>query len=275
MKWLQAIRKSIPKHKYAINAQMLGDDRELAWSNLGYWEDTTSSYPEACQTLADQLAQSLELTSKHNLLDLACGQGASLIHWQDAYQIQKISAIELQQECVENIKSEYSKFVDIHCDSFLNLKNIPFQQKFDVVICIDAAYHCNLNSFVRSACSVLNSNGKFGFHYLMLSDEWKNLNSLQKQKYKWLLKAADVNLDDLMSKAEMAQVLENNEFKEIQILDLSKQVFAGFASYIQNSLVLKTDSKKLDQFKIEMTAKLCRTLYEDGLIKYVQVSAER
>ena len=56
MKWLQAIRSNVPKHKYAINAHILGDHNELAWSNLGYWEDTTSSYPEACQALADQLA---------------------------------------------------------------------------------------------------------------------------------------------------------------------------------------------------------------------------
>lgn len=273
MKWLQAIRKNLPKHKYAINAQILGDDRELAWSNLGYWEDATSSYPKACMALADQLAQSLELSSEHALLDLACGQGASLVHWQHNYQIQNSSAVELQKECVEKIKSKYPNFVDIHCDSILNLKQIPLQHMFDVAVCIDAAYHCNLNSFLKSVTSVLNSNGKLGFHYLIFSDEWINLNSLQKQKYKWLLKAADVNLDNLMMHQEMKQVLEANEFSEIQILDLSEQVFAGFSAYVKD--VLNLNVNKLDDFKIEMTAKLCSKLYEDGFVKYVQVTAQK
>ncbi|MDY6551458.1 SAM-dependent methyltransferase [Acinetobacter faecalis] len=274
MKWLQAIRNNVPKHKYAINAHILGDHNELAWSNLGYWEDATSSYPEACQALADQLAQSLELSSEHHLLDLACGQGASLLHWQNNYHIHKISTVELQKECVQNIQAKLFPPVYIHCESFLNLKTISFQQKFNVVICIDAAYHCNLNSFLKSVNSVLNSNGKLGFHYLMLSDEWQSLNSLQKKKYKWLLKAADVNLEHLMMQKEMKQTIEKNEFKHVQILDLSKQVFAGFANYVKDVLNLNTQTNKLDSFKIEMTAKLCSKLYEDGLVKYVQVTAK-
>ena len=274
MKWLQAIRSNVPKHKYAINTHILGDHNELAWSNLGYWEDLTSSYPEACQALADQLAQSLELTSEHRLLDLACGQGASLVHWQNNYHIHKISAVELQQECVQNIQAKLFPSVDIHCESFLNLKIISFQQKFDVAVCIDAAYHCNLNLFLKLVNSVLNSNGKLGFHYLMLSDEWQNLNSLQKKKYKWLLKAADVNLEHLMMHQEMTQTLEKNEFKDVQIVDLSKQVFAGFTNYVKDVLNLNTRTNKLDSFKIEMTAKLCSKLYEDGLVKYVQVTAK-
>ena len=39
-----------------LTRKQLGDDAELAWSNLGYWDDTTSLYPDACRQLADQLA---------------------------------------------------------------------------------------------------------------------------------------------------------------------------------------------------------------------------
>ena len=57
MKWLQAIRQKLPQHKYAINAKQLGDDAVLAWSNLGYWDDATSSYPEACRNTSGCCAQ--------------------------------------------------------------------------------------------------------------------------------------------------------------------------------------------------------------------------
>ncbi|MFW1817698.1 SAM-dependent methyltransferase, partial [Acinetobacter guillouiae] len=32
MKWLQAIQQKRPKHKYAIDAKMLGDNAECAWT---------------------------------------------------------------------------------------------------------------------------------------------------------------------------------------------------------------------------------------------------
>ena len=180
MNWLQAIGL---QHKYAINAQQLGDDAALPWSNLGYWDDANSSYPEACRQLADQLAQAVHLDANDRLLDLGCGQGASLLHWQQHYQLKDIEAVELQPACVMHIQKHLPHLSAIHQQSFLNLEQIPFQRKFDVVLCIDAAYHSNLNLFLDSVASVLNSNGRLGFHYLMLSDKWLKLNSLQQKKY--------------------------------------------------------------------------------------------
>ncbi|ECE6726544.1 SAM-dependent methyltransferase, partial [Salmonella enterica subsp. enterica] len=52
MKLLHALTAKLP-HKYAIDAARLGDERTLAWSNLGYWDNTTD-YKTACCQLADQ-----------------------------------------------------------------------------------------------------------------------------------------------------------------------------------------------------------------------------
>lgn len=272
MKWLQAIQQQFSQHKYAINAKQLGDDAELAWSNLGYWDDATSSYPDACRQLADLLVQAVHLNSNDSLLDLGCGQGASLVHWQQHYHVQHIEAVELQASCVIQIQKYLPQLAAIHQRSFLNLKQIQFKSGFDVVLCIDAAYHCNLNSFLDSVGSVLNSKGRLGFHYLMLSEQWLNLNSLQKKKYQWLLKAADVNLNNLMTESVLKQTLQTYDFEDIEIRDLSEAVLQGFANYFQQLPQHATD---LDAFKIRMTAKLCRKLYADGLVKYVQISARK
>ncbi|RZJ21741.1 MAG: methyltransferase domain-containing protein [Acinetobacter sp.] len=275
MKWLQAIRQKLPQHKYAINAKQLGDDAILAWSNLGYWDDATSSYPAACRQLADQLAQAVALTSNDHLLDLGCGQGASLLYWHQHYQVQHIEAVELQASCVIQIQKYFPQITAIYQQSFLNLKQIPFQQPFDVVLCIDAAYHSNLNSFLDSVDNVLNSKGRLGFHYLMLSEQWLNLNALQQQKYKWLLKAADVNLEHLMTAPLLEQTLQQHDFSDIEIRDISKAVLYGFANYFQHLQQLSQQSTGLDAFKIRMTAKLCQQLYQDGLVNYVQISAKK
>lgn len=272
MKWLQAIRQHFIQHKYAINAKQLGDDAALAWSNLGYWDDATSSYPEACRQLADQLAQAVHLSSADKLLDLGCGQGASLALWQQQYQLQYIEAVELQSHCVTHIQKHLPQLAAIHQQSFLNLKQIQFKVAFDVVLCIDAAYHSNLNSFLASVCAVLNAKGRLGFHSLILSEKWSALTILQKQKYNWLLKSADVNLDDLMTQSVLKQTLQRYDFSEIAVVDLSQAVLHGFSHYIQQS---PSSHLGLDAVKIQLTAKLCHKLYVDGLVQYVQISAKK
>ena len=105
MKWLQQLRTEVYQHKYAINAKLLGDSSELAWSNLGYWSETNQTYPDACRALADHLAHSVQLTTSDHVLDLGCGQGASLLHWQQQYQIQHIEAVELQPKYIQKIQT--------------------------------------------------------------------------------------------------------------------------------------------------------------------------
>ncbi|KEC85810.1 MULTISPECIES: SAM-dependent methyltransferase [unclassified Acinetobacter] len=269
MKWLQAIQQKLPKHKYAIDAKMLGDNAECAWTNLGYWDEATSSYPQACQQLAKRLAQAVQLTPHDRVLDLGCGQGASLKYWLEHYQIQDLEAVELQQQCVYKIHKQLPQIKAIHCQSFLNLNALLFTQPFDVVLCIDAAYHSDLNLFLNSVVPILNSKGRLGFHTLMLSDTV--LNSKQKMKYKWLLKAADVDLKSLMTTTQINHALQQHGLEQIVIEDLSTSVLAGFSQYIVTRT--KTERGGLDQIKIQMTAKLCQRLFEEGIVRYIQLSA--
>lgn len=119
----QALIEKVIGHKYAIDAKRLGDDAWLAWSNLGFWQGQQYNYPQACQSLADQIAQSIQLKSTDCVLDLGCGQGASLLHWTQHYHIQQLSAVELQPECVKRIQKQLPQ-VQIHCGSFLDRKSV-------------------------------------------------------------------------------------------------------------------------------------------------------
>lgn len=273
MRWLQAIFRQAPSHKYAINAVLLGDPTELPWSNLGYWQSPAQDYPVACQQLANHLAKAVQLQSTDRLLDLGCGQGASLLHWQYHYQLSQITAVELQTTCVEQIQARWPA-LPIYAQSFLNLKNLTPLAPFDVVLCIDAAYHHPLNLFLDAVQPVLNSKGRLGFHTLILSAQFLNSNPVQQQYYRGLLKVADVSLPELKTVAQLEQGLQERGFVQIQIEDLSAPVLQGFAEYIQQ-LRWPQHSPSLDRIKIAMTAKLCRRLYRDGLVRYVQVTAHQ
>ncbi|NWK73346.1 methyltransferase domain-containing protein [Acinetobacter sp. SwsAc6] len=281
MKWLHSIKQYIPRHKYAIDAKFLGDDALLAWSNLGYWQAVDDPYPQACQALADRLAQSLKLQANDQVLDLGCGQGASILHWHTQYQVASIKAVELQEACVQRIQNLLNSKhiptsnIEIFADSFLNLNSIFPKKCFDVVMCIDAAYHSNLNSFLLSTTSVLNSKGRLGFHYLIVDEKFLNLNAMQQLRYRALLKAADVDIRKLPTANSLQENLKQFEFKNVQIENISMQVFSGFAQYAHHVLNSNMTAQGLAQFKIQMTAKLCRTLFEEGLVHYVQVSASK
>ena len=278
MKWLQQLRAEVSQHKYAINAKLLGDSSELAWSNLGYWSATAQTYPEACRALADHLAHSVQLSTSDRVLDLGCGQGASVLHWQQHYQVKHIQAVELQAECVQRIQARFLEPQHIHCQSFLNLKHIPFANSFDVVFCIDAAYHSVLNSFLSAVSPVLNSKGRFAFHYLILSPKFLNLNAVEKIQLALLLKAADVNLKMLPNQTELQQQLAQAGFEHIQIQDISEAVLGGFAHYIQQQTTAQQPVEQataFDVMKIRLTAKLCQKLAAQGVVQYVQVSAQK
>lgn len=265
----QALQAKLLQHKYAIDSAMLGDANPLAWSNLGLWQ-LGDSYPQACQNLAQHLAQQVQLSSHDHVLDLACGQGASLALWHHHYHVQSIHAVELQATLVEQIKRHAPFLSSIQCGSFLNLPIHP-QRHYDVVLCIDAAYHVNVLDFLRSVQQVAQAHTRLGFHTLIFSPQYAKINSLQQQQYRYLLKAADVDLHHLSDAAELERTMSQHGLCKIEIQDLSAQVLQGFADYAEQAA---PRLKGIDGFKIKMTAKLCRKLFDDGLIRYVAVTGQ-
>ena len=272
--WWAPLSKWKPSHKYVINSSYLGDQAQLAWSNLGYWDAQTVDYAQACRQLADRLAQAVQLTASDVLLDLGCGNGASLAYWQQHYAVQQLTGIELQQSCIAQIQQFLHPCPVLYTQSFLALAQIQFKQNFDVVLCIDAAYHSTLTTFLSSVTSVMQAEARLGFHYLVLTQPWQQLSAVQQQRYKYLLKAADVDIQDLMTQPQLIEQLQQHQLSQVCIEDLSEAVLAGFANYAHGLDTPKLSQRlQFDYLKIKMTAKLCQHLYQDGLIRYVQVSA--
>ncbi|MEB3768148.1 class I SAM-dependent methyltransferase [Acinetobacter sp. MD2] len=250
---------------------MLGDTSTLPWTNLGLWQGALN-YPEACRNLVLHLVDAIHLTQQDRLLDLGCGQGASLKLWQDHFKLPHFEAVELQVACIDPIqKQALLGLQHLHQGDFLKLKPAQFQQFFDVIVCIDALYHHALPDFLSVIRPLLGNHGRIAFHYLTFSKKWKKATTWQKLRIRYLLKAADIQLDHLKDQEGLWEQLTQVGFHHIKIEDLTQGVCAGFAHYI--TTMPPQQLHGLDGFKIKMTAKLCRQLAQDGLIEYVQVTA--
>ncbi|SDB81949.1 SAM-dependent methyltransferase [Acinetobacter boissieri] len=257
-------------HKYAIDASQLGDTETCAWTNLGLWHSKNQSYVQACEQLAINLANQLQVCKTDHLLDLGCGQGASLFFWQRYYSVQQITAVELQADCVRNIQNRCQD-IQVYHSSFLSLDCL--KQKYDVIVCIDALYHSGLSDFFKAIAHVVKPNTRVGFHHLLLNERWQQQTWLQKKTYQYLLKVANVQFKHIETATTLQCMVQSQGYNDLNIQVLSQDVFAGFAHYVEHLPAEKL--KGLSGLKIKMTAKLCQKLYQDGLIDYVQVTVSK
>lgn len=254
-------------HKYAINSRLLGDSSLLAWSNLGCWQETTN-YLQACQNLALHLGDQMQLCTQDSILDLGCGQGASLKLWHTHYSIQTIYAVELQASLARKLNGLNLPAVKhVYSGSFLNLNDFNLTQKFSAIVCIDAVYHSCIFSFLNSMLSYLKPKGRLGFHCLCFTEKWQNASRFKKMQYFLLLKCADINIQNILSYKQLEDAIYQRGFKHIHTTNLSKNVLCGFANYLKIKPVIQQNRK------IKYTAKFCELLYKDGFISYMQVVA--
>ncbi|RYY78163.1 MAG: class I SAM-dependent methyltransferase [Moraxellaceae bacterium] len=283
--FLQKILPKPAKHHFAIASTLLGDPNLLAWSNLGFWQNTGDDqnirdYQVACAQLAKQIGLAANLQPHDHVLDLGCGQGASLKYWTKQFGIQHLSAFEIQPACIARIQAaNLPQLNGIYQAAFdqLPLPNDNLEHAFDAVLCVDAAYHARLADFLAVNSAALKPQGRIAFTTLSKSKRWPLASLLNKTLTLKLLNMAYVPAQNLLHHEEIMTTLQHAEFTDIRLQVLDQQVLAGFANYIQQLAPPKTLmlAAKTDWLKIKMTARLCSFLAKHGLIHYVLVSARR
>lgn len=265
---------------FAIATELLADQAGgPAWSNLGYWAQATD-YPEACRQLAQLVGEAAELSPADTVLDLACGQGASLVLWPQAFGVQQITAIELQASCVAAIRAESLPAVQgIHQARFdcLPLPKALPAHAFDAVLCVDAAYHArSLTDFVAFAGEALKPEGWLVFTTLVQSQvlqaSWWRRGLLRP-----LLAAAHIPAASVLTSGELRQTLSQHGLRCVAIRHLDADVFSGFADFVQRRARTLPWSKRFSAAwcKIRVTAWFCRYLQRTGHLHYSLIKAQR
>lgn len=276
---LQNHRPQLSKHRFAIASELLGDCKPLAWSNLGFWQNT-DNYQVACAQLAEQVGQAAKLQPSDQVLDLGCGQGASLQYWASRFGVQQLSAFEIQPACIARIQAACLPQLDaIYQAAFdqLPLPDVQLKHAFDAVVCVDAAYHARLADFLAVNKAALKPQGRLAFTTLVKSSRWSQAGWFYQHLTLRLLNLAYVPAQNLLNHAEVMTALQQHGFTDMQLQVLDSAVFSGFAHYIAQQIELpprRSLAEKTDWLKISMTARLCGFLARHGLIHYALVSAQ-
>lgn len=130
--------------------------------NAGYWYPDTKNQVVACYNLVDRLLDFIP-TKQERILDVACGNGATTKRIQSHYPVSSVTGINISprqlQRCQNHCSGSQFILMDATCLSF------P-ENSFDVIICIEAAFHFNTRQrFIAEARRILKPGG-----YLLLAD---------------------------------------------------------------------------------------------------------
>jgi ubiquinone/menaquinone biosynthesis C-methylase UbiE len=130
--------------------------------NFGYWGAGATTQREASEALVDTLLDRLP-DRKGNILDIACGLGASTRRLFGSYPPENVTAINISEAQVARARQNAPGATVLRMDAAkLHLPD----SSFDAVLCVEAAFHFDTrDAFLREAFRVLKPGGA-----LVLSD---------------------------------------------------------------------------------------------------------
>lgn len=270
-------RRPRPQSDFVIPVDLLSGDRAaLAWANLGDWT-ATSSYAQACRQLALRVGAAAALRPDDRLLDLACGEGASLQLWPEAFGLRQVTGLEYQARCVEHIRRHPPQGLDAilqgRFDELPASAALP-AQSFDAAVCVDAAYHAvSLQAFAAFAARLLRAQGRLAFTTLLAEPTPGPRDHL----LRITLARAGIPSGSVLTEAALRTTLSQQGFSDISLQWLDAEVLQGFADFVQRRAAELPWTRKAGAgwLKIRATAWLCRHLYRGGHLHYCLVSAKR
>ena len=262
---------------------LAGQTGDWRWNNLGDWQ-TATSYEQACRDLAKRHAVMAGLSAQDQLLELACGYGASLDLWREQFQVCQITALEYRQRCVDVIQQTSASTNQVMTGK-IKVRQGRFdqplpaalaQQAFDTVLCIDAAYHAtSLAAFLDTASTALRPNGVLCFSTLIWTDKAARKSDLQVKICRQLLQLAHIPAASVLSQTQLMNLLEQSGWTDVQIQPIEQHVFTGFADWVQQQHTHLSARQRYSVAwqKIRATARLCAWLNQNNLLHYVLIRA--
>lgn len=245
-----------------LNGGKKGALPKTEWLNMGYWKDT-SSFPEACETLAMRLVRTSQMKPGAVVLDVGHGTGESIINLLSNNAVPRpshvtgiTSLLSHAQRTAERAKtltvttdvpsssgSPSLKVTIVHGDAVYNPKLHdptsafggvhPFSplfpaQSFDTIFALDCAYHFRTRrAFLSQAFDKLSVNGRIALADICFVDGQSNKIATL---WAWMI---GIPRENMINADEYETMLEDIGYVDVEVEDVTKDVFPGFLAFLR------------------------------------------
>lgn len=203
------------------------------WGNLGLWAGA-SHYAEACVALADAVAAAGALAPGQRVLSLACGAGEELLHWVHRHAAATAVGIEADRALAASARQRAAqaglvaqcRVVVQPALAWATQRSVA-DGRFDVALCVDAAYHLSpRKALFKQMRRLLVPGGRLAFTDLVLEGRGPRPAVLR-----MAARLCGVPLADLVSVDERLRQLRDAGFVDVQAQRLDDEVLGGFARF--------------------------------------------
>jgi len=256
------------------------------WGNFGYWSKA-STYPEACEALAIEVADAAGLDAQSHLLDCGFGCGDQLLTWINRYAVASIvgvnlsvSQTEIAKHKIKQRSASYTRVVLHQGDVLTCFANRSFTEACDPIshiIALDCAYHfVNRAMFFQKAYSLLAAEGKIALTDITFCEPPKTL--IARLRFKLaacLIKLAKIPPENMLTLDQYKLQLARAGFKAIDTRDITEPVFAGFCQWLPEYKRHGVAPDKLNWTKYNVTRCFLSWATRHGIIEYQLISASK
>lgn len=205
-----------------------------AWGNLGLWSDG-SDYAAACRALALTVGQAAGLRPGDRVLAVACGGGAELPLWIDAFGAASVLGIERDARRAAEAEAAHGHRAPAGCiqvlqrDAMDTLPPALARGGFDAVLCVDAAYHLSPRArWLTHVHRLLRPGGRLAYTDLVLDGQRAGSPLLRRAA-----RACGVPFDDLADADGQSRRLQQTGFTDVAVQRLDHAVLGGFARHVR------------------------------------------
>ena len=261
-------------------------DKQHNWNEgfltFGIWKTPSGDPippPQCYQTTYDELLESSKMQADHNVLEVACGQGAGMLRIKSKYGC-NIQGLDISVANVEIAKRRL-------CDTGITITRgsatkMPFDDNFfDCVICVEGGPHFDTREgFFQEAFRVLKPGGRLLVADLVVLKALQHCSYYQQFIMKtgaWLWLVPCVNMSYGIDGYE--QMIKHQGFKNTKVEFIGERVIPGYCRFNLTLSVMRQQAAIRGPFAAYVGGPLIDTFLKKAFahkaIEYILVVTEK